>query len=151
MTTHTIGIILNGATGRICSTQHVANALAPIRDEGGLPVGDDRIVPRLMLVGRSAERLAAVATSQREASLQKAIAAGKHIYSEKPVALSAAGGAALLREAKARGLKAGAVEDKLYLPGLAKLAKLAASDFFGRVTGFRIEFGWWVFDGTKVP
>jgi hypothetical protein len=27
MTTHTIGIILNGATGRICSTQHVANAL----------------------------------------------------------------------------------------------------------------------------
>ena len=39
MTTHTIGIILNGATGRICSTQHVANALAPIRDEGGLAVG----------------------------------------------------------------------------------------------------------------
>jgi predicted dehydrogenase len=175
----TIGIILNGATGRICSTQHVANALVPIRDEGGLPVGDDRIVPQLMLVGRNAERLAAVAksygaefttdldaaltdknytvffdaaaTSQREALLQRAIAAGKHIYSEKPVALSAEGGAALLRDAKARGLKAGAVEDKLYLPGLAKLAKLVSSDFFGRVTGFRIEFGWWVFDGTTVP
>ena len=26
-----------------------------------------------------------------------------------------------------------------------------ASDFFGRVIGFRIEFGWWVFDGTEVP
>ena len=50
MTIHTVGIILNGATGRICSTQHVANALAPIRDEGGLAVGNDRIVPRLMLV-----------------------------------------------------------------------------------------------------
>ncbi len=65
MATHTIGIILNGATGRICSTQHIANALAPIRDEGGLPAGADRIVPRLMLVGRNAEKLAAVAKTLR--------------------------------------------------------------------------------------
>ena len=63
MATRTIGIILNGATGRICSTQHIANALAPIRAEGGLPAGGDRIVPRLMLVGRNAEKLAAVARS----------------------------------------------------------------------------------------
>ena len=59
MATHTIGIILNGATGRICSTQHLQNALAPIRAEGGLPAGDDRIMPRLMLVGRNAEKLEA--------------------------------------------------------------------------------------------
>ena len=179
MATHTIGIILNGATGRICSTQHVANALVPIRDEGGLAAGGDRIVPRLMLVGRNADRLAATAkshgaewttdldkaladpaftiffdaaaTSQRQAALEKAIAAGKHIYAEKPVALSVGKGLELLAAIKARGLKAGAVEDKLGLPGLAKLARLAASDFFGRITGFRIEFGWWVFDGTEVP
>ncbi len=179
MTTHTIGIILNGATGRICSTQHVANALGPIRDEGGLAVGQDRIVPRLMLVGRNAEKLAAVAqkhnaesttdldkaladpaftvffdaaaTSQRQGVLEKAIAAGKHIYSEKPVTLTVDKGLELLRAIKARGLKHGAVEDKLGLPGFQKLAKLAASGFFGRVTGFRIDFGWWVFDGTEVP
>lgn len=178
MAIRTIGIILNGATGRICSTQHVANALVPIRDESGLPAGGDRIVPRLKLVGRNAEKVAAIAksygtewttdldaaladknygvffdaaaTSQREKSLQKAVAAGKHIYSEKPVAVSVERGRALLREIQAKGLKHGAVEDKLYLPGLAKLARLAASDFFGRVTGFRIEFGWWVFDGTEV-
>ena len=178
MTTHTVGIILNGATGRICSTQHIANALVPIRDEGGLAVGEDRIVPRLKLVGRNAQKVAAVAksygaewttnldaavvdpnftvffdaaaTHQREGTLAKAIAAGKHIYSEKPVALSAAAGRKLLQESRARGLKAGAVEDKLYLPGLQKLSRLAASDFFGRVTGFRIEFGWWVFDGAEV-
>src|SRR5664279_6639085 len=120
----TIGIILNGATGRIASTQHLANALAPIRDEGGLAVGTDRIVPRLMLLGRNAERLAtlaktysaewtvdvdealanrsfgvffdAAATHQRRTVLEKAIAAGKHIYSEKPVARSVVDGRALL-------------------------------------------------------
>ena len=179
MATHTVGIILNGATGRICSTQHIANALAPIRDEGGLPAGSDRIVPRLMLVGRNAEKLAAVAksygaewstdldkvladpaygvffdaaaTHQRQAVMEKAIAAGKHIYSEKPVATTAADGVALLQAARTRGIKHGAVEDKLYLPGLQKLSRLASSGFFGRVVGFRIEFGWWVFDGTEVP
>ena len=61
MATQTIGIILNGATGRICSTQHLANALAPIRDEGGLPGGNDRIMTRLMLAGRNAVKLAALA------------------------------------------------------------------------------------------
>jgi predicted dehydrogenase len=67
------------------------------------------------------------------------------------VATSAAQGLALLRAAQARGIKHGAVEDKLYLPGLQKLSRLAAQNFFGRMTGFRIEFGWWVFDGTEVP
>jgi predicted dehydrogenase len=179
MTTHTIGIILNGATGRICSTQHVANALGPIRDEGGLASGNDRIVPRLMLVGRNAEKLAAVAqkhnaewttdldkaladpaftvffdaaaTSQRQGVLEKAIAAGKNIYSEKPVTLTVDKGLELLRAIRARGLKHGAVEDKLGLPGFQKLSRLTAEGFFGRITGFRIDFGWWVFDGTEVP
>jgi predicted dehydrogenase len=177
--TRTIGIIVNGATGRIASTQHLANALVPIRDEGGLAAGDERIVPRLLLAGRNADKLAglaarhgaerttdldaaladpayavffdAAATSQRQSVLERAVAAGKHIYAEKPVALSVEHGEALLRAIRARGLKAGAVEDKLGLPGLSKLARLAGSDFFGRITGFRIEFGWWVFDGTEVP
>src|ERR1700686_2110865 len=61
MSTRTIGIILHGATGRIGSTQHLKNALAPMRHEGGLAVGGDRIVPRVMLVGRDKERLAAIA------------------------------------------------------------------------------------------
>ncbi len=178
MATQTIGIIVNGATGRIGSTQHLANALVPIRDEGGLPVGDDRVVPRLMLAGRDAERLGALArklnaewttdldqaladpafsvlfdaaaTHLRQATLEKAVAAGKHIYSEKPVALSVERGLDLLRAMQARGLKHGAVEDKLSLPGLQKLKRLAASGALGRVVGFRIEFGWWVFDGTEV-
>jgi predicted dehydrogenase len=173
-----IGIIVNGATGRIASTQHLANALLPIRAEGGLSVGDDRVTPRLLLCGRDEKRLAALArshgidrwttnldtalsdtqfsvffdaaaTKQRVPALTKAIAAGKHIYSEKPVALSVSEGMALLAAANARKLKHGAVEDKIFLPGLQKLARLAEQEFFGRVTGFRLEFGWWVFDGFE--
>jgi predicted dehydrogenase len=175
-----VGIILNGGSGRICSTQHIANGLAAIRREGGLPIGDDVIVPRLKLVGRNAERLAAVAganpgaewttdldaaladddfavffdaaaTQQRAAVIRRAIAAGKHIYAEKPVALSVAEGLSLLRAAQARGVKTAAVEDKLYLPGLRKLAHLATTGFFGRIIAFKLEFGWWVFDGTDTP
>ena len=67
------------------------------------------------------------------------------------MALSAADGLALVAAVRARGLAAGAVEDKQYLPGLQKLAALARSGFFGRVVGFRLEFGWWVFDGVDRP
>src|SRR5882757_2541939 len=123
MATQTIGIIVNGASGRIGSTQHLANALVPIMREGGLALGNDRLLPRLLLVGRDADRLAAVArdhglenwttdldsalsdsdcsiffdaaaTQQRLTVLEKAHAAGKHIYSEKPVAPTAAQGLA---------------------------------------------------------
>ena len=49
--------------------------------------------------------------------LKRAIAAGKHIYTEKPVAPSVQEGMELLRAAQAKGLRHGAVEDKLFLPG----------------------------------
>ena len=175
-----IGIIVNGATGRIASVQHLANALVPIRAEGGLAAGADRIMPRLLLVGRNAQRLAeiaqthnierwttnldealatpdfsvffdAAATQQRVAALTKAIAAAKHIYSEKPVAPSVAEGLSLLKAARSRHLKHGAVEDKIFLPGLQKLTTLAKQHFFGRITRFALEFGWWVFDGSERP
>jgi predicted dehydrogenase len=180
MATQTIGIIVNGATGRIGSTQHLANALVPIIAEGGLALGTNRLLPRLLLVGRDRARLAAVAqacngapwstdiaaaladpgypiffdaaaTQQRVPVLERALDAGKHVYSEKPVAPTAAQGRDLLQQAQRRGLRHGVVEDKLYLPGLQKLAALAGSGALGRIAGFRLEFGWWVFDGSERP
>ena len=180
MTKQTIGIIVNGATGRIGSTQHLANALVPIINEGGLRLGDDRLLPRLLLVGRDPDRVAAVArahgladwttdldlalsspdhaiffdaaaTEQRISTLEKAIAAGKHVYSEKPLAASTASGRGLLERAHSRGLKHGIVEDKIHLPGMQKIAALTRGGSLGRIVGFRLEFGWWVFDGSERP
>ncbi|HET9815883.1 MAG TPA: Gfo/Idh/MocA family oxidoreductase [Xanthobacteraceae bacterium] len=180
MARQTIGIIVNGATGRIGSTQHLANALAPIIAEGGLALEQDRLLPRVLLVGRDAERLAAVArnhtladwttdldaaladpaypiffdaaaTQQRVAVVEKAIAAGKHVYCEKPVAPTTALALTLLRQARSRGLKHGVVEDKVHLPGFRKLAALVARGELGRIVGFRLDFGWWVFDGSERP
>jgi predicted dehydrogenase len=178
MTKQTIGIIVNGATGRIGSTQHLANALVPIVNEGGLRLGDDRLLPRLLLVGRDPDRVAAVArahgladwttdldlalsspdhtiffdaaaTEQRISTLQKAIAAGKHVYSEKPLAASTASARGLLERARSHGLKHGIVEDKIHLPGIQKIAALTRGGSLGRIVGFRLEFGWWVFDGSE--
>ncbi len=173
----TIGIIMNGATGRICSTQHLQNGLAAIRAEGGIEIGGERVMPRPLLLGRNAEALARVAaeydvpdyttdfdaalsdpafevffdaasTQQRPTALRRAIAAGKHIYTEKPVAPTLAEGREILALIRAAGLRHGCVEDKLWLPGFRKLAWLRDLGFFGKVIAFRLEFGWWVFDGN---
>lgn len=176
MSIATIGIIVSGATSRIGSTQHLQNALGPLIAAGGLAIGNDRIVPKLLLVGRNPGKLSALAaeyggqewttdldaalsdrrfevffdaglTHLRTRLLRRALDAGKHIYAEKPVVSNVAEGMDLLAHAEARGLKHGAVEDKLALPGLRKLAYLAKIGFFGRIISFRLEFGWWVFDG----
>ena len=179
MTQRDIGIIVNGATGGICSFQHLANSLTPIREEGGLQIGGETVMPNLILVGRDAARLSevarvngvetwttdldtalgdgaypvffdAAATHMRAVILLRALEAGKHIFAEKPVAISVEGGLALLEDANTRGLKHGVVEDKLNLPGLRKLAMLVNDGYFGRIVGFKLELGWWVFDGIAV-
>ncbi len=180
MTTQTIGVVLEGATGRLGSTQHL-KALTAIRGEGGLLLENgDRLVPLPLLLGRDPARLAALAAAQgglkwsadRDTSLgdpdiaiyfdaaatggraervRAALAAGKHVYVEKPVAESLAEALDLARRAERAGLKNGVVQDKLFLPGLRKLKKLFDSDFFGRVLSVRLEFGWWVFDGALYP
>jgi predicted dehydrogenase len=180
MAQQTIGIIVHGATGRIGSTQHLANSLVPIIAQGGLPIGPDRLLPQLLLVGRDAKRLASVAqthgvrewttdldaalasnehsiffdaaaTLQRVPTLKKALAAGKHVYSEKPLAPTVADTKDLLSAARARRIRHGVVEDKLGLPGLRQLADVVRSGKLGRIVGFRLEFGWWIFDGSERP
>ena len=171
-----IGVIINGATGRMGTTQHMANLLAIAR-EGGLPLRNgDRLLPDLLLVGRDAARLEALAaahggqrwttsldeafagpdaifmdcaaTGGRPARVRAAIAAGKHIHIEKPTAPTVDEAMALARAANAAGVKHGVIQDKLFLPGFAKLLFAKNAGFFGRVLSVRIEAGSWIFDGT---
>jgi predicted dehydrogenase len=83
----------------------------------------------------------------REKSILQAIDAGRHIYTEKPVAESVEGALTMARRAAEAGVKNGVVHDKLYLPGLLKLKRLVDSGFFGRMLSVRGEFGYWVFEG----
>ena len=180
MALNTVGIVIEGATGRLGTTQHL-RALTAIRAEGGLPLGNgDRLVPEPVLLGRNAAKLAALAAAQgglkwsterdtvladpdiaiyfdasatggRPERAGAAIDAGKHVYLEKPVAETLPAALGLARQAQRAGLKNGVVQDKLFLPGLRKLSKLCDSDFFGCVLSVRLDFGWWVFDGELHP
>jgi predicted dehydrogenase len=175
--THRLGIIMHGVTGRMGLNQHLVRSIVAIRAQDGvaLPNGD-RVMPDPILVGRNAERLAALArehgiartttdldaalanpddtlffdaatTQMRADLLTKAIEAGKDIYCEKPVADTLAKAIAVAKLAKARGIKHGVVQDKLFLPGLRKIRMLRDSGFFGRIFAVRGEFGYWVFEG----
>ncbi|GAA1413883.1 Gfo/Idh/MocA family oxidoreductase [Streptomyces thermospinosisporus] len=90
-------------------------------------------------------------TSAREEAVRRAIAAGKHVYTEKPVATTLDGALDLARLASAAGVRHGVVQDKLYLPGLLKLRRLVEAGFFGRILSVRGEFGYWVFEGDWQP
>ncbi len=86
-------------------------------------------------------------TQMRVGLLRKAIAAGKHIYCEKPMSETLAEAISVAQAAKDKGIKSGVVQDKLYLPGLRKIKMLNDAGFFGRILSVRGEFGYWVFEG----
>jgi len=176
-----IGIIMNGVTGRMGTNQHLIRSILAIRAQGGLNIGNgDALYPEPVLVGRNEAKLKALAenhgltrystnlqeclangedtiyfdgqtTGQRADAVRAAIAAGKHIYCEKPVATDLATALELSRQARLRGVKNGVVQDKIFLPGIRKLKRLVDSGFFGRILSVRGEFGYWVFEGDWQP
>jgi predicted dehydrogenase len=181
MTTHRLGIIMHGVTGRMGTNQHLIRSIAAIRQQGGVALANgDRVMPDPILVGRNADKLAALAqahgvarwttdldramadandtvffdagtTLMRPELVRRAIDAGKHLYVEKPVATGLADALDLVARARKAGVKHGVVQDKLFLPGLQKLALLNKAGFFGRMLSVRGEFGYWVFEGDLQP
>nr|WP_206324292.1 Gfo/Idh/MocA family oxidoreductase [Streptomyces sp. HNM0574] len=168
---------MNGVTGRMGHRQHLVRSVLALREQGGLDLGDGEVLwPEPVLVGRRGHALAELAgrygldewstdldavladpsvevyfdaqvTVAREEALRRAIAAGKHVYAEKPAASDLAGALELARSARAAGVRHGVVQDKLFLPGLRKLKRLVDGGFFGHVLSVRGEFGYWVFEG----
>ena len=177
MTTHRLGLIMNGVTGRMGTNQHLVRSICAIRAEGGVRLGNgDTVFPDPILVGRNEAKIAGLAeangigrwttdldaaladpadtlffdaatTQMRKELLLKAIDAGKDIYTEKPVAETLDDALAIARAARDKGVRGGVVHDKLSLPGLIKLRMLRDADFFGRILSVRGEFGYWVFEG----
>ena len=180
MTTHSVGIIMNGVTGRMGLNQHLRRSICAIVEQGGVRVGEsETIMPRALLVGRNAAKLEAISaecgglpwtidldaalgnpeysiyfdaqtTDRRADAIRQAIAAGKHVYCEKPVTDSLGAALDLWKLAEKAGVKHGVVQDKLWLPGLLKLERLKQAGFFGRILSVRGEFGYWVFEGDTV-
>jgi predicted dehydrogenase len=181
MTTHAIGIIMNGVTGRMGLNQHLRRSVHAIMQQGGVKLSDsETILPRPLLVGRNPAKLQAISaefgglewstdlraalanpdyaiyfdaqtTDRRAPDVRQAIAAGKHVYCEKPVSENLETALDLYRLARKAGVKHGVVQDKLWLPGLMKLQSLIRQGFFGRILSVRGEFGYWVFEGDTVP
>ena len=71
-------------------------------------------------------------TGRRADAVKQAIAAGKHVYCEKPTAVSTEAAYELYEVAKQAGVKNGVVQDKLWLPGLVKLKTLDRQRIFRR-------------------
>jgi predicted dehydrogenase len=181
MTTERLGLIMHGVTGRMGLNQHLIRSIIAIRNEGGVRLSDGRrMMPDPVLIGRDAGRIEALArahgigrwgtnldaaladpgdsvffdagtTQMRPALLTQALRAGKHVYCEKPIATTLAEALDLCRFARSSGLKHGAVQDKLFLPGLRKLDLLRRAGFFCRMLSVRIDFGYWVFEGDLQP
>ncbi|MBP8129003.1 MAG: Gfo/Idh/MocA family oxidoreductase [Candidatus Hydrogenedentes bacterium] len=177
MSTHEMGIIMNGVTGRMGTNQHLIRSLLAIQIQGGIKVGDDDVImPLPVLVGRNGDKLRrlshthgdlpwstnlddvlrhdrysvyfdAQSTPQRYDGVMRAIRAGKHVYCEKPVAMTVREAMALYEAAREAGVKHGVVQDKLWLPGFLKLKYLIDTGFFGELLAVRGEFGYWVFTG----
>ncbi|KQP18141.1 Gfo/Idh/MocA family protein [Pseudorhodoferax sp. Leaf267] len=181
MATQRLGLIMHGVTGRMGMNQHLIRSIVAIRAQGGVTLSNgDKVMPDPILIGRNAEKIEALArahgierwgtnleaalankddtvffdagtTQMRPTLLAQALRAGKHVYCEKPIATTLAEALDIAKVANKSGLKHGAVQDKLFLPGLRKLDMLRRADFFGRMLSVRLEFGYWVFEGDLQP
>lgn len=181
LTTHRVGIIMNGVTGRMGTNQHLMRSIVEIIKQGGVKISPTEVImPDPILVGRNAVKLQelcersgiekyttnldevmqddqysiyfdAQTTGRRAEAVRQAAAAGKHVYCEKPTATDTKTALDIYKVCQEHGVKNGVVQDKLWLPGMVKVKRLIENGFFGKILSVRGEFGYWVFEGDTIP
>ncbi len=181
ITTHRVGIIMNGVTGRMGTNQHLMRSIAEIIRQGGVKINaTEYIMPDPILVGRNAAKLQKLCkmsgvekyttnlnevmhddqysvyfdsqtTGRRADAVKQAAEAGKHVYCEKPTAVDTQTALDIYHFCQEKGVKNGVVQDKLFLPGMRKVQRLIQNGFFGKILSVRGEFGYWVYEGDTIP
>ena len=121
--------------------------LRVIAERHGIPAWTTSLDEALDGINEGGIYFDAQVTSARYPAVMRAIAAGAHVYVEKPSGGTVEEATSLAEAARAAGVKHGVVQDKLFLPGIRTLNSLIGSGFFGRVLSVRGEFGYWVFEG----
>jgi predicted dehydrogenase len=72
METRTIGIILNGVTGRMGTNQHLVRSILAIIKQGGIRISDNlRLMPDPILTGRNANKLKELADAHGPGTIGK--------------------------------------------------------------------------------
>ena len=151
METRSIGIILNGVTGRMGTNQHLVRSILAIREQGGIGrqsfppphAGTDPHRPQPRKLKNLADQhnlndgpptstpLSPTPKTKSSSTpptrftaptfVEMAVKAGKAIYCEKPTATTTSEALHLAQICADADLKNGVVQDKLWLPGIRKL------------------------------
>lgn len=163
----TVGILGTGRMARL----HL-EALAQLRDSG-LVIGGERHDVGLAVYGRHSERVTALCdefgverrstdldsfvadpaisvidncltTVMHYDPLQKAIEAGKHVFTDKPLAMEVDEAERLWRMAEAKGVSHGIVQNMRFQSGPALAKTLLERGELGQVFHARVVFGYFV-------
>lgn len=84
----------------------------------------------------------ATSPSVRVELMRSALAAGKHVLSQKPFVEDLATGRALVEEAERRGLKLAVNQNGRWAPHLAFMREAVRAGFIGEVTGVHVAIRW---------
>jgi len=153
---------IHGKSGKIAVIRGVTRTpsrAAAFSDETGIPVDAD--FEALLTENTIDALILATPHSQHVAQIEAAAAAGKHVFVEKPLALTAEGAARAFDACRAAGVVLAVGQNRRFLPAVADLKAMVGSGVLGRIlhvegnfsgpSGYRHKPGVWRATGAESP